>query len=780
LNDNLVSILLFVVYNMISSSPYFTPANAEAAAGHVMTTHDIYTTFYNGLFGFTGIFNNPIEQFRAVMSTGTGVNDICHRLINNTGLDGALFPGITGNYPNLWIDEPELKRAIDQLNTHPVTFWRELSKSAETKIKKFVKIDHMVHNGWIFTSPAGNLLHLAPDPTPSPSAVKKTQRQVDDFIRTGYTFIRGPVANTFVNKAETGKLRQNVESTSTGHFNTPEQCNKVIGTQDVDQRCSICGRQREYPSETFSCEHSLEVLLLAICCSLTPSIGNDTILENIYEFLKAINAYTWCCLRCNELKAKIQKSTGVFIGVGADTSGKIIFGRDEHAIGQYIPHLSTWESHIFPGTRPYYFNQPHGSTVLTTDTRDRIYGIIDPLIFALNNIYITSIWGTFQNMMLFGIIKIIAMMGRIYCYPRSTESSGGGRVMNNLTNPKIKYNMKGGVVNIEESVTLITEKGGIDNILQMINYYTLNCTLLTHFDELVNIVIKLQRWVRRARERINSREITGNDESFYKSDYSNSSPEGIVHVIKTVKSKIIEKLQMYIHTIQTKVLTEDERDEIINFIKSSDEDEQIIIIQEMIHSDIPFKYLSDLFSGELNLEQILEEEEDEEYQPVQQVVVDPYQANQANTAIHQLIHQQQEIQQEINSHQRDFFTTSSQKARQSLTDKNSELQAIVVQQSDIIKKLDPAIAAQILTGIPPRITAQILTGIHPRITAQILTGIHPNITRQIGQFLNSSYIDDLQLYSVSRGGTCKRKTQRRKTIKRKSKRRRNNKKRSRK
>jgi flagellar motility protein MotE (MotC chaperone) len=636
----------------------------------------------------------------------------------------------------------------------------------------------MVHNGWIFTSPAGNLLHLAPDPDPAHTA--RTQRQVNDFISKSYTFTRGPVANTFVQKPETGKLRPNVESTSTGHFNTPEQCNKVIGTQDADQRCSICGRQREYPSETFSCEHSLEVLLLAICCSLTPSIGDDTILENIYEFLKAINAYTWCCLRCNELKAKIQKKTGVFIGVGLDTSGKIIFGRDNNAINEYIDILPSWNSHWFPGTKPYYATN---ITSLQHDSKTRIYNIIDPLIFALNNIYITSIWGTFQNMMLFGIIKIIAMMGRIYCYPRSTESSGGGRVMNNLTNPKIKYNMKGGVVNIKESVTLITAKGGIPNILGMINYYTLNCTLLTHFDELVNIVIKLQRWVRRVRETIMEREeITNHDKEFVLSDYSSSSPEDIDHVIKAVKSKIIEKLQeklqMYIHAIKNRKLTQDGRDEIIYFIKSFDEDEQAGIIKQMIDSGITLGDLSQLFLGERNLEQILQElEKDEEYQHVQQVVVDPYQAN---TDIHQLIHKQLEIQQEINSHQRQFFTTPTPEVRQSMTDKNSELQAIVVQQSNIIKELDPAIAAQILTGIPPIITAQILTKIHPNKTAQILTKIRHDITEQILELLDSSYRRLLPFQHHHYGGTSKRKTIRRKSKRRKSKRRRNNKKRSRK
>jgi hypothetical protein len=302
---------------------------------------------------------------------------------------------------------------------------------------------------------------------------------------------------------------------------------------------------------------------LIICCTLAPSAGDDAIKDQIYEFLRAINAYTWCCKRCNYLKANVQSRIGIFIHVVQDTTGAAGFTRNIPAIDEYIVQLPSWNHHWFQGTQTYYVNDP---VSLQTESRQRIHNIIDPLINALNSLYIQQLWGSFQNMMLFGIIKIIAMMGKINCYPlpklpKTRKNTTGGSKLTNITNTKIKYNMKGGVNTIQQSVEIIKKL----NIPGLINYYALNCTLLPDFSNIVNIVIKLQRWLRRSREKITTR-----DRDIINFDPVTTSDEVLYQIKTTIDSINNSKLQGYLSIIHSKkgIFTPQQRDEIIKYIKT--------------------------------------------------------------------------------------------------------------------------------------------------------------------------------------------------------------------
>jgi hypothetical protein len=624
LNDNLVSILLFVVYNMTSSSPYFTPADALAASTHTITTHDTYNHFYNKLFDFiTAIHDNPGEQFKHAIANiaptptfmnndgivthfqlPSGVYLICNNLSTKAH---ELFNGIPENFPNMLIDQPELSKEMYQLFYQPEIFWKDLSKSVDVKLRKFVKFAHIEADGIRFQkkdihgNPTGKICGIL-------KKFKNDQDYIDDYLSKDYVRITdGYVINPLTPfQFDPTTTRRYVESVAQGHFSTPDQCNNVIGEQVSTQTCSICGRLR-LPDEKFSCEHTLEVLLLIICCTLAPSAGDDAIKDQIYEFLRAINAYTWCCKRCNYLKANVQSRIGIFIHVVQDTTGAAGFTRNIPAIDEYIVQLPSWNHHWFQGTQTYYVNDP---VSLQTESRQRIHNIIDPLINALNSLYI-QLWGSFQNMMLFGIIKIIAMMGKINCYPlpklpKTRKNATGGSKLTNITNTKIKYNMKGGVTPMEESVRLLSKL--YRHIPDMINYYALYCTLLPDFSNIVNIVIKLQRWLRRSRERITTRDrdIINFDPDTITSE---TDTDAIFQKIESINHIRLEKLKYYVKMIidNNGDLDDNQKYQIIKFIKNYDEDEQNVIIQNMIDLNIPIGYLSNLFSQELQLEQILED-----------------------------------------------------------------------------------------------------------------------------------------------------------------------------
>jgi len=608
-----------------------TQAFALQATTHTITEYDIYSYFYNTLFGsiFThtgihGIPDNPADQFirtinlptptSGLPTLPTGVQLICQFLTQNAY---HLFKDVTEKFPKMQINGPQLNAEMNQLFADPVSFWRDLSKSVDTKIKKFVQFNFTADHGHLLTHPDGRSEGLLSN---------ATSKDIKFYTDKGFSLSgTGPVIDTSQPTFKPVRTRQYVESVSQGHFSTPDQCINVIGPQEWNQTCSICGRQIE-PGESFSCEHTLEVLLLIICCTLSPSVGDEEIRRQIYEFLTAINAYTWCCERCNMLKAYIQGSSGIFINVVTTSTAHGIpttnFCRNELAIGQYIPILfSSWGTRYFiTGTESYYIHDPTTAKYfeLTTDTQTRIHGIIDPLINALNSLYI-PLWGSFQNMMLFGIIKIIAMMGKINCYPlpklpKTPKNPTGGSKLTNITNTKIKYNMKGGVTPMEESMELIKQL----DILRLINYYALHCTELPDFSDIVNIVIKLQRWLRRSREKITEREryiINFDPETIT----SATNTDAIFENTESINHSRFEKLNNYVKLIIENGWKLDDKQQykIIKFIKNFDEDEQNEIIQKMIKSGIPREYLSELFSQELRLEQILEEvkEDNEEEEP---------------------------------------------------------------------------------------------------------------------------------------------------------------------
>jgi hypothetical protein len=350
-------------------------------------------------------------------------------------------------------------------------------------------------------------------------------------------------------------------------------------------KCSICGiinrrgKNQKLINCKFSCEHTLEALLLLMTLGLSPfeyATGNalHATYLNAIDFLNEIRCYTYCCERCNQLKAKCQRTSkkdnpGCTIFVkfnGAQFENNTFvyeqfcdkfFNNDfyyhcDDYTKYYIISMLIWfgpdDDISVKEYIEYYFGSKKGGLkdIVLSKAKDatrrgesayeyitkRIEENVTPLVTALNTT-LFGIWGgRFSDMMIFGLLKMIVIQildiqvttdGRLVHMTPGTGNVdvpqigvGGTKNISKINNSLLKYNLKGGVKTIAE-------------LADLINYGTLNCIdRPLSFKGSVYTVIATQRFKQLLRRK--GIEITPEAEAEAKNvaiqviDYTNTHP----------------------------------------------------------------------------------------------------------------------------------------------------------------------------------------------------------------------------------------------------------------
>jgi hypothetical protein len=297
-------------------------------------------------------------------------------------------------------------------------------------------------------------------------------------------------------------------------------------TGDTVTRCSICGiinrratNNIKFLNCQFSCEHTLEVLLLLMTLGLSPfqydpgvHSADIALYQAAINFLKMTSCYTYCCQRCNMLKSSCQTAKLDYCTIFVDFDGtqfvnneliyeffceKFFTNEKYYYCDDYIKyHIISILIYYGPNTVPdvnQYINYYFGNNNLLKDNvlacakidsrgygsaydyiKSKIKATVNPLVHWLN-ITLNNIWGRrFSDMMIFGLLKMIVIQivdikvvgGLTHITKGPVQSKvkrfGGTKNISKINNSLLNYNLKGGVQSSEELAVLI-------------NYGTLNC-----------------------------------------------------------------------------------------------------------------------------------------------------------------------------------------------------------------------------------------------------------------------------------------------------------------
>jgi hypothetical protein len=479
LNDNLVSILLFVVYNMTTIGPALGNINpifpASGQATIINAGCASYSDFYQHLL------QNYISPGYQCLDVITLFNGLCN---NGGSFDNSLVKDrLLQLLPKKYRNQKLYNKLWDDMN-NPATFWESFGRNGSDTLSKVFKIPQfrakiVENSNCIVASQIGDQCYK----------VLNIDKDIENLITTNMFY------------------------------------------------CDYCGLQLTQLSNvsgnastknlSAACEHLLEALQLLLVYGLTPheNFYSTALLNTILRLLKEFKCYRYACLHCNMVKSRVQtnKATSLFVQIdnlGNLGKGSFITSHQnikQFALSYFISNgniytkdynLAVYKLNKNPATLIYEQSQinymttllfgtltsiPLGSGVIITKTEvekyyrnepeykkqankkkieqkisklvntliltngtgpsfiyNRVKSMVDELVSNLNSLIGSGYWDNIQVLLSFGITKIIARICLLYGVAGTTHHpiqkvlGGSSYFVNN--NNKI---LKGGALNSE-------------------------------------------------------------------------------------------------------------------------------------------------------------------------------------------------------------------------------------------------------------------------------------------------------------------------------------------